>query len=391
MRALAVRALRRMYRSADGIFAFRLRMRDGRDMLEGVSVRYTASALIGLHREPHEVIADVLHGQSAEDLCRQLIANIEAVSNLGDVAQIAWAARLLNLSEADVAVRRLNALDPVSNRHPTVERAWALSACVAGMGGGNAAGQLDEALGAATAAKLLESFHAGSGVFGHRAPAAASRLRGHVSCFADFVYPVMALAEWGRLTDDARAMAAAQSAADRMCERQGPAGQWWWHFDTRLGRIIEKYPVYAVHQDSMAPMALFAAGDACGIDYGESIAAGMRWLLDPPEIGHSLIDYDRDVIWRKVCRREPRKLTRSVQAMCSAVSPRLRAPGMDTLFPPTAVDFESRPYHMGWILYVWTPPRMVHITRALKKESTVRATYRTDRSARTLLAEGVQT
>ena len=28
---------------------------------------------------------------------------------------------------------------------------------------------------------------------------------------------------------------------------------------------------------------------------------------------------------------------------------------MNTLFPPTAIDFEDRPYHLGWILYAWPP------------------------------------
>lgn len=354
MRSLAVRALRRMYRPDERVFAFRMRMAGDRDVLEGISVRYTASVLIGLHGESRDLIAEALHGHTAEDLCRHLIEQVDSIANLGDVAQIAWAARLFDLPEAKTAMRRLIELDPLSDRHPTVERAWALSACAAGE-------RIDETVGSKVTAKLLESFNAQTGVFAHQSPAAASKLRGHVACFADFVYPVMALADWGATAGDESALKAARIGANRMRDTQGPDGQWWWHFDARKGTMVEKYPVYAVHQDSMAPMALFAAGDACDVDYGESIAAGMHWLLDPPEIGRSLIDNDKDVIWRKVCRREPGKLTRSVQAGLSAVSANLRAPGMDRLFPPTAIDFESRPYHMGWILYVWTPERMTHI------------------------------
>ena len=84
------------------------------------------------------------------------------------------------------------------------------------------------------------------------------KLRGHVSCFADFVYPIQALSYYHQATRDARAAEVAISCAERMCQMQGPEGQWWWHFDIRAGRLVEGYPVYSVHQDSMAPMALFA-------------------------------------------------------------------------------------------------------------------------------------
>ncbi|MCB9852377.1 MAG: hypothetical protein H6819_04720 [Phycisphaerales bacterium] len=359
MRALAVRALGRMYRPDDRIFAFRLRMQDGRDVLEGVSVRYTASVLIGLAGKDKALIADALHGQSAEDLCRKLIADIDSTTNMGDVAQIAWAARLLELPDAHKAMRRLVDLDPLSDRHPTVERAWALSACTAGP-------DIEQSLGERVAASLLTAYNADYGTFAHQAPTAkAGRIRAHVFCFADFVYPVMALADWGAAVSDDKALSAARTGANRMRDTQGLRGQWWWHFDARNGTIIEKYPVYSVHQDSMAPMALFAAGDACGEDYSEAIAGGMRWLLEPSEIERSLIDNDKDVIWRKVCRREPSKLTRSIQAGMSAISTGWRAPGVDRLFPPTQIDFESRPYHMGWILYVWSAARMTHIGELL--------------------------
>ena len=63
-------------------------------------------------------------------------------------------------------------------------------------------------------------------------------------------------------------------------------------------------------------------------------------------------------MWRKVARREPGKLTRTMQAAASAMHPALRAPGTDTLFPPVAIDWECRPYHLAWILYAWSPARL---------------------------------
>ena len=143
-----------------------------------------------------------------------------------------------------------------------------------------------------------------------------------------------------------------------MCQLQGDDGQWWWHFDVRNGSIIERFPVYAVHQDAMAPMALLAVAEACADRYDDAIARGLHWLVDPPETSQPLIDADEGLIWRKVGRREPVKLARPLQAAASRLHPRLRAPGLDVLLPPSAIDYESRPYHMAWILYAWTPRRI---------------------------------
>jgi hypothetical protein len=64
------------------------------------------------------------------------------------------------------------------------------------------------------------------------------------------------------------------------------------------------------------------------------------------------------VIWRKVARREPAKLSRYAQALASGIHPALRMPGLNLIFPPMAVDYEDRPYHLGWFLYAWSPQRL---------------------------------
>ena len=67
--------------------------------------------------------------------------------------------------------------------------------------------------------------------------------------------------------------------ANAICNLQGPLGQWWWHYDSMTGRVAERYPVYSVHQHAMAPMALFAAQDACNADFREPNLqrAGVDW------------------------------------------------------------------------------------------------------------------
>ena len=120
------------------------------------------------------------------------------------------------------------------------------------------------------------------------------------------------------------------------------------------GQVVEPYPVYAVHQDGMAPMALYALQAAGGDAYPQAIARSVDWLINAPELRGSLVDGSAKVIWRKVARREPGKLSRSLQAGASRIHPGLRVPGTDTFLPRGALDYETRPYPMGWILYAWS-------------------------------------
>jgi hypothetical protein len=172
------------------------------------------------------------------------------------------------------------------------------------------------------------------------------------------VYPIHALARCADRVGLPAARDVATRTARAICARQGPGGQWWWHYDWRTGRVVEPYPVYAVHQDSMAPMALLAVEHATGFDFSTPIARGLAWLAGAPELGgRSLVDETAGLIWRKVARREPRKLSRALQAAASGLHARLRVPGLDVLFPAGSIDHEDRPYHLGWILHAWPATR----------------------------------
>jgi len=346
LRALALTGLSRMYDSGAGRFVFRLRKSPEGILREGLSDRYTAITAIGLAHEAPDAVRQILSGDSLSALMERLIARVDGIANLGDLALVAWAAHAAGCSTDRVWTRILE-LDPVGGSHPTVEVAWTLSA--AALDPQTAPAAVAERL----AERLQQAYAPDAGLFPHHIGDHTAGQRGHVTCFADLVYPTLALAQFGIARRDHDAIRCAAQSADRMCRNQGPAGQWWWHFDYRTGRVLEGYPVYAVHQTSMAPMALLAAADAADTNYDEAIAKGLDWLSSSPELeGRSLIDRGEGLIWRKVARREPAKLSRYVQAAVSRVSPNLRAPAF---FPPTAIDFEDRPYHLGWILFAWPP------------------------------------
>lgn len=353
---MAIRGLARMYRPEDGLFAFRVRRRREELLLEGSSHRYTAIALIGLAGEDKAVQASVLAGIGVREGCARLVSEVASLESLGDVALVLWAACAAGYPDRLSVVERLLALQPDVTAHPTVEVAWTLAALCADLDA--PFGPLRNRLACRLARRLITAFEPRSGMFPHSLGGRPGGFRGHVCCFADLVYPIHALARYAELFGDAEARDVALRCASVICARQGPDGQWWWHYDRRTGDVVERYPVYAVHQDAMAPMALFALDRAAAIDLRSPIARGLGWLAHAPELGGgSLIDEGADLIWRKVARREPRKLSRYAQAAASRLHPALRTPGLDILFPPCVVDYEDRPYHLGWLLHAWPAGR----------------------------------
>lgn len=345
LRRLALTGLPRMYRPDEQTFVFRLRREGPGVVSEGLSPRYTAITLIGLAAVGPEAARRVL-GQAPEAVCGRLARNAATSPNLGDVALTLWALCAQRYGDREAVRRRLRELDPASGAHPTVEVAWSLTALCADSVA--EAAETRQRL----AQRLTESARP-AGVFPHRLGSDGG-MRGHVACFADMVYPIQALSRHHLQTGDRLALDAALRAGELICALQGDAGQWWWHYDWRTGRVVEPYPVYAVHQDSMAPMALQCLQKASGRDFQGPIERGLEWLARSPELdGGSLIDDAEGLIWRKVARREPGKLARYLQAAASRAHPALRVPGLDVVLPPRAIDYEDRPYHLGWVLHAW--------------------------------------
>lgn len=353
LKALSRKALVHMFRPEDEFFIWCQRRHADGIRPEGCSRRYTAITALGLMNERDEVVREILHGRALEQLTSRLLRDIAAVDNLGDVALTLWLANAQAHPDAGKADARLRQLDPLHGSHYTVELAWAVSALAH-----DRRRNADRAFGRQVAQRLMATYSQRGALFPHLVDGGGG-FRAHVGCFADQVYPIQALSFFSTREDDAQARRIADETAAKICELLGRDGQWWWHYDARTGDVVEGYPVYAVHQNSMAPMALFAIQEAGGGDYWSSIALGLRWLRSAPEIGgQSLVDAKNQLIWRKVGRREPSKLTRKLQAGASRLHPALRFPGVNTLFPPTAIDYECRPYHLGWVLYAWPESRL---------------------------------
>ena len=333
-----------------------------------------AIAALGLSRLPEHSRRDVLVGHDVDQLVPGILGLALAGRDHGATALSVWAAvEIAAVTGPELVLaqqeRLARAIDRIASPlwtdapTPTVEHAWALVALLGAArhpevvercGGPE---RLGEAM--ARAAQRLLGAQGATGLFPHHLPAdMLGRFRSHVGCFADQAYAVQALARYGRETGDTGVLTAAARCADRLVSLQGEGGQWWWHYDWRHGNVVERYPVYSVHQHSVAPMALLELAEAGGPDHRAAVAAGLGWLVEPAESREQLIVDDCGVVWRKVGRHEPRKMVRKLRSAVSATDPARRAAWLDRVFPPGTVDRECRPFELGWLLYAWRAGRL---------------------------------
>lgn len=319
---------------------------------EGTNLRYAAMAALGIDRLAVDEQRVILAGRTAAELTRTFEHRALQNDDLGATALAAWASVEVTGVYSSALFAELDAALAGEAPIPTVDLAWILTAATVARGFARSSVVAERA-----AARLLEA-QTEQGLFPHALPLASqSHWRRHVGSFADQVYPIQALARWYACSGQSEALAAAERTAGRICAQQGPAGQWWWHYDVRTGEVVERYPVYSVHQHAMAPMVLFDLAEAGGADRTAEVVRGLRWLGSHPEVAEELVLDVPGVIWRKVGRREPKKAVRKLSSVTTAVRPGLHLPGLDRTFPPVVVDWECRPYELGWLLYAWLPSR----------------------------------
>jgi hypothetical protein len=198
--------------------------------------------------------------------------------------------------------------------------------------------------------RLLKKNQGKHGFFGHMARnrSFAGLFRGSAGSFADQVYPIYALSRFGSVYAEPSAIDAARNAANAICRAQGQLGQWWWHYDAAGGHVFEQYPVYSVHQHGMAPMALFALEEATGLDFGEPIYRGLRWVVGQNELARDLRDGSSGVIWRSFYHVNKISVYRD---RIHGIFRRQRTGSADV--EDLAVKRECRPYELGWLLYAF--------------------------------------
>ena len=331
--ATATEGLRAAYLPRSGTFAQTVRGLPGRTDVqlrtEGTSLRYAAIAALGLARLPESEQRRVLHGRTAHDLARRVADSAEHDPDPGAAALGAWASVEVNDDLPSALLRRCRDLVDADTALPTVALAWLLTAAVAA----NPMADTDAMVLAAS--QRLRRCQGHEGCFPHVTPPVDEAWwRRHVGSFADNIYPVQALARAAEVTASADLLTAANRTAHRLCALQGPAGQWWWHYDARNGSVVERYPVYSVHQHAMAPMALLDLQHAGGDDHRDSIVAGLGWLDRHPEVVEDLIER---AALAGVAQGRPPRATQGRPRPGGArdrAAPRVEPPGAGPLVPP---------------------------------------------------------
>ena len=346
---LAAGGLVQMLDPNAGIFCNTLLRTPSGMVREGLSHRYTMMTLLGLRR--YEMAGSKAPVEIASVLER-LLAETSWIKCAGDLGLLLWTVaelapeRLAKVYESVSANQALNRFSD-ARRGYTMEVSFYLTGlakcCLAGYEDlPGLTGQIE------VARRILERNAGPSGVYGHLSSRGswAGRLRGRIGTFADQVYPTIAFSLLAQARNDENARLAARRTAERVCQLQGPYGEWCWHYDSHTGRVISRYPVYSVHQHAMAPMMLFAAGEATGQDFTQAIYRGLEWISGNNELQRDFVEPSLGLVWRCIYLDQGDAWTDAALRFSGIRSGSANPNRLKT-------RYECRPYELGWLLYAF--------------------------------------
>jgi hypothetical protein len=352
---LSVRGLQNMYNEEENLFSLRAHRKEQGIQNVGLSRRYTLISLIGLNE------LEKRGGRSpinVPDALSRILQDTGKIDNIGDLGFLLWLIALASPDMVDRVWSELKIQAAFSHyrgasQGRTMELAWFLSglAHVKFLQQKEGIRGLDE-IADRTCRHLLQNY-GGKGIFRHIGKSTSTGfIRGRIGNFADQVYPIYALSKFSHAFGSRKVLDVALECAKAICILQGPHGQWWWHYDSVSGRVIGRYPVYSVHQDGMAPMALSAVGEATGIDFRKPIFKGLRWIEGNNELGVSMIDPARNVIWR--CFKRNKYISVASELLTLVRN----SNHQEKKYKNLRIKYECRSYHLGWLLYAFAkrPP-----------------------------------
>jgi hypothetical protein len=358
---IALSGLARCYDAESGIFHAKLVEAEGELRAIGRSFRYSGMAAIGLTVARQRGLGDA--GLPLEGIRARLVQGALAGCDPLDLALVLWAEALDNGNSAEALLAKVEEEYWRLRRwHTGMGLSWMLAAVehairVWGSVEGAAQRLADE-----MAADLIRLRNGRTGLFRSRLllptrdPVAALSHR-RVATFANQIYPIYALSLYATRTGDGDAARAVRGCVEAVCGAQGERGQWWWMADTKTGRWVDRFPVYAVHQDAMAPFGLDAARAWWPCDVDAQIRKGLDWLFGDNELGVSLVDERGGVIWRAIQRSD--SLSDGDYGVPPGTLWRRRMTGLGLGFlgglrsrsEQLVILRECRTYHLGWVLF----------------------------------------
>ena len=347
---IAQSGLPRMFNAERQLFCFTLR-RDssGKLVQEGISHRYTMMTLLGLHRLE---VSGTQSPISIGPVMDALTHDLNWVQFAGDLGVLLWLCAIVDPGRVNGLMKKVDYKESLhrykdARQRSTTELAWILTGLShAKLAGISCIPEQDRL--AESVYELLKTNQGSHGIFGHMASNGswAGRFRGRAGSFADQVYPIYALAQYGRAYGDPEAIRRARECAEAIVRLQGPQGEWWWHYDAVNGEVSRPYPVYSVHQHGMAPMALHALEEVAGMDFSEAIDKGLRWIDKQNALDIDMRASDAGLVWRGIYWNHVWSKSAEMASLYLGTAPiyEIRNP---------RIFWECRPYELGWALYAF--------------------------------------
>jgi hypothetical protein len=356
---VALRSLPEMYDERSGLFSHKAELREGRIVNREPNRYYSAAALVGILSQtivPADEVVPVGRVLDALAEATEVERNWSLLGTAlwaGALAGDARFARLVGVLDDALVVERAESAGLGQVLHGLAIGAEAFP------GQGERAARVADRC----AGELRARFSPAAELFRAqplRPTGVRSLLGTRISSFASQVYPLLGLSSFARWRGESPPPML-RLVADRIVRAQGPQGQWWWLYSPRTGAVLERYPVYSVHQDGMAFMGLVPVERLGEGSYSEPLSRGVDWLYGDNELSTSLVQDDPPFICRNIQRLgsdadAPFGISRANHARAIARS--LRGSPEDDGVIHDASQFEPlyecRSYHLGWLLYAYS-------------------------------------
>jgi len=347
---MASKALLTLLNKTEMLFSRRLTLRGRELRLEPASPKRTVVALLGLSRLASSGQRQPFDLTSIETAVFQDKRWIKGIGDLGILVQFAAQYspdRLASLADDFDFTRALEIFPDGREAYTT-----GLSCFLAGISQAklfcpNALPDLTDV--AVETYRLLENNQGASGTFAHVGlPGMLQQaFSNRFGTIGDQVHAIYALSTFARAFEVEEPLADALNCANAIRALQGERGQWWFLYDNRSSRVVNRYPVCSIYQNGMAPLALRALAEATGQNFDDAIWSGLSWTAGANELGVDLCDEQHGIIWDSIEARS------RIANFCEHALNFIQNSGKsydDNLM----IRFEARPDHFGWLLYALT-------------------------------------
>jgi hypothetical protein len=313
------------------------------------SRKVTTIVLLGLQRLARSGAA---HGFDLATIQREVFADSSWIRSAGDLGLFLWFTALcapekfataLSGFDWDATLRTF----ADSRQEHTLGLAWLLTGIAHAWQVG-AEIQTDLTDLAVSLYRILRDNQSATGLFGHAA--ARHGISGIVSSrfgtFADQMFAIYALVAFAQAFDIEEPLEPALNCANAVCGLQGPMGQWWSWYDKDRGCVVKRYPMHAVNQHGIAPLALSALEGTSRVSFLEPVRKGLAVVSAEDEWSLDSGKNENDVAWDRV------ELCGKIATCCKGLlefAHLSRKPRQERL----RLRCEMRPEHFGWLLYAF--------------------------------------